>query len=176
MAKSTDAFVVAVGQTNHTDAIVVRFVVAGDDHKSACIRWFRRAQGRTGAVCAQTPPRHPSGGGSAKRHHRRENPPGSRSPRVSHFRSRPSNAIDLQPSTFSPDPSTVELGPSPAPPDKQPGDATSIRLFERDTLMSKHSTRAAVRTVLILCCLWLSTCFIWAQNENETVGFSRRHT
>jgi len=41
--------------------------------------------------------------------------------------------------------------------------------------MSTLNARSAVRAVLIFSCLTLSTCFIWAQNENETVGFQSNH-
>ena len=41
--------------------------------------------------------------------------------------------------------------------------------------MPNSSARAAARLVLIICCLTMPVGALWAQNENETVGFQSNH-
>src|SRR2546428_1859 len=41
--------------------------------------------------------------------------------------------------------------------------------------MKNRSARVAARLAFILCCLVLSLGVLWAQNENETVGFQSNH-
>ena len=41
--------------------------------------------------------------------------------------------------------------------------------------MTKRCARAAARLALLLCCLTSPASVLWAQNENESVGFKTNH-